>query len=65
MTTPRRSPLFPLVWVLVVLLAIVHQDLWWWDDRTLVLGFLPLGLGYHALFSIACAITWALAVRHA
>ena len=51
------------VWGLVILLAILHQDLWLWDNRTLVLGFLPMGLFYHAVFSIACAIVWAMAVK--
>ena len=48
-----------LVYGLIVLLAILHQDWWWWDDsETLVLGFVPIGLAYHA------AILWALAVRY-
>jgi hypothetical protein len=65
MTTDRPSPVRPVVWVLVVVLAVAHQDLWAWDDRTLLLGFLPLGLAYHAAFSIACAAVWALAVKFA
>lgn len=47
-----------------ILLAILHQDFWWWDDTTLV-GFMPIGLFYHALFSIAAAAIWALAVMFA
>jgi len=54
-----------LVWALVALLAIVHWDFWYWDDRTLVFGFLPIGLAYQALFSLACGLTWWLAVRFA
>ena len=53
------------VWIIVVLLAILHQDFWWWDDRTLVFGFMPIGLFYHALFSLACGVTWWLAVKFA
>ncbi len=50
---------------LIVLLAIFHQDWWWWDDsETLVLGFLPIGLAYHAGISAVAAILWALAVRY-
>ena len=53
------------VYVLIVLLAIVHQDIWWWDNKELVLGFMPLGLFYHALFSCMAAGVWALAIKWA
>ena len=54
-----------LVYALIVLLAILHQDFWWWgDSETLWFGFMPVGLGYHALVSMAAAALWALAVRH-
>ena len=33
-----------LVWTSVILLAILHHDFWFWDDRRLVLGFMPIGL---------------------
>ena len=56
------------MWILcagVVALAILHQDVWFWDDRRIVLGFLPIGLAYHAGFSLAAACLWAGAVRFA
>ena len=53
------------VWIAVVVLGIVHQDFWWWADKRLVFGFLPVGLAYHALFSVAAAVVWAGAVRWA
>jgi hypothetical protein len=43
----------------------MHHDFWWWDDRTLVLGFLPIGLAYHASFSVAASLLWLLALRWA
>jgi len=46
-------------------LAILHQDFWWWGDRSLLLGFLPIGLAYHAGFSVAAGVLWALACRWA
>jgi len=49
------------VWGLVVLLLILHQDNWFWDDNTLVFGFMPVGLLYHAGISVAAAFTWYLA----
>jgi hypothetical protein len=48
-----------------ILLAILHQDFWWWDDRTLFFGFLPIGLGYHALYSCMAAGLWLAAVKFA
>jgi len=51
------------VWALVALLIIAHQDIWFWDDTTLVWGFLPIGLAYHAGISLAAATTWFLATR--
>jgi len=54
-----------LVWVLVVFLAIVHFDFWFWDDRTLLFGFMPVGLGFHAGFSVSCGVVWFLAVTYA
>jgi hypothetical protein len=65
MSTTRASGATRVVWALVVLLAILHWDFWYWDDRTLVLGFLPIGLAYQAGFSLAAAAVWAAAVRFA
>ena len=54
-----------LVYALLVCLAIIHQDFWWWDHyEPLVFGFLPIGLAFHAAVSVAAAVLWALAVKH-
>ncbi|MEM6329691.1 MAG: hypothetical protein AAF790_05520 [Planctomycetota bacterium] len=58
-----------LVWALVVLLVIVHQDFWFWDvgtaeDGWLVFGFMPVGLFFHACISVAASVTWFLATKH-
>ena len=50
------------VWALVALLAVVHYDFWYWGDASLVLGFVPIGLAYHAAYSLACGLTWLVAV---
>ncbi len=53
-----------LVYGSIILLALLHQDFWWWDDSdTLVFGFVPVGLAYHAILSLAAACLWALAVK--
>ena len=49
------------VWGLVILLIILHQDFWYWETDTSVMGFIPIGLFYHALISIAASATWYLA----
>ncbi len=47
----------------IILLAFLHHDWWWWDNsETLVFGFVPIGLAYHAGISLASGILWALAV---
>ncbi len=47
--------------LLLIVVALLHQDNWNWSDKTLVLGILPIGLAYHAAYSILAAITmWAL-----
>lgn len=53
------------VWGLVVLLLLIHQDFWFWDDPTLVFGFMPVALLYHAGISVAASITWYLATLYA
>lgn len=46
-----------------ILLAVLHQDFWYWDDPTLVWGgIIPIGLAYHMMFSVLASLIWALAV---
>ena len=50
----------------VAVLYVLHQDNWYWKaPRPLVFGFLPVGLAYHAAFSIAAAGVLWLLVRYA
>ena len=46
----------------MVLLYLLHQDVWFWRDaRPLVFGFFPIGLFYHAVYTVACsAVLWLL-----
>jgi hypothetical protein len=50
---------------LVAALYLLHQDFWFWRAaRPLVFGFLPIGLFYHAAFTLACSIVlWVLVKR--
>ena len=54
-----------LVWTLVVVLLILHQDNWYWDDPTLVFGFMPITLLYHAGISVGAGVTWFLVTQFA
>lgn len=50
----------------VATLYALHQDVWFWRSaRPLVLGFLPIGLAYHALYCVAAAALMWLLTRHA
>jgi hypothetical protein len=41
----------------VVVVYALHQDIWLWRTaRPLVFGFLPVGLAYHAGYSILAAL---------
>lgn len=53
------------VYGLIVLLGILHQDFWWWNSiEPLVFGFIPIGLAYQAGVSVAAGILWAFAVHY-
>jgi hypothetical protein len=47
---------------LVVLLYALHQDVWLWREaRPLVFGVLPVGLFYHAAYTVLTAVSlWVL-----
>jgi Protein of unknown function (DUF3311) len=55
-------------WLLVLLVLVVyalHQDFWNWTNSDLVFGVLPVGLAYHAGFSVLAAVMMAILVRYA
>ena len=47
---------------LVTALYVLHQDFWFWRTATpMLFGFIPIGLSYHALFTVAVsALMWML-----
>jgi hypothetical protein len=50
----------------VAVLYVLHQDIWFWRTaRPLVFGFVPIGLAYHAAFSVAAAVVLGLLVTFA
>lgn len=48
-----------------LILAVLHQDFWNWDNARLVFGFLPAGLAYHAAFSVVASLFWLAVNRFA
>ena len=55
-----------LLTAMIVGVYILHQDYWnWKTPEPLVFGFLPIGLAYHAGYSILAAIMMAVLVKFA
>ena len=51
--------------LLVLVVAVLHQDFWFWTDRSLVLGFVPVGLAYHIGYVLLASATLWVLVRFA
>ncbi len=49
---------------MILILLVLHQDNWFWTDGTLVFGFMPIGLFYHACLSVAAGATWFWAIKY-
>jgi hypothetical protein len=53
-----------LLYLALVALYLLHNDLWLWNDARLVFGH-PVGLAYHIGFAIVTSIVLTLLVIHA
>jgi hypothetical protein len=53
------------MWFLFALLVVLHHDWWFWNNGYLVFGFLPIGLGYQILISLAASVLWGWAAFNA
>ena len=55
--------------VAVVALYVLHQDFWFWNTPyflgVIPFGFIPIGLFYHACFSVAASLLMWMLVRYA
>ena len=52
------------VLLVAAVLYVLHQDIWFWRTATpLVFGFLPVGLFYHAAYTLLVAVLLAWLVR--
>jgi Protein of unknown function (DUF3311) len=54
-----------LLFLMVAGVYVLHQDNWNWKDSGLVFGFLPVGLAYHATYSVLASVMMALLVKFA
>ena len=55
-----------LLFLLIAVVYVLHQDFWNWRTAyPLIFGFLPIGLAYHAAYSILAAIMMAILVKAA
>lgn len=47
-------------------LYVLHQDFWNWDrSEPFIFGFLPIGLAYHAMYSVMASVMMWILVRYA
>ncbi|HEY3138807.1 MAG TPA: hypothetical protein VGL29_22485 [Blastocatellia bacterium] len=52
--------------IIVAALFVLHQDFWFWRSaHPLVFGFIPVGLFYHACYTVVVAIVLWVLVSHA
>ena len=53
-----------LVALVTALIYVLHQDFWFWRSaRPLVFGFLPVGLAYHAFYTVGVSLLMLYLVR--
>jgi len=60
-----QRPMRNLIIALFMAMLVLHQDAWNWSADALLLGFLPVALAYHAVFSLLCAALGYMAIRYA
>ncbi len=52
------------IWGLMVLLVLLRNDFWFWQNNFLVLGFAPVILVHQVVISLAAATLWFLAIQY-
>jgi hypothetical protein len=66
MSLPTTKSSRKWVWIAMAVLAVLHQDIWFWNNpEPYIFGFIPIGLAYHAAYSVAAAIIGVLAIKYA
>jgi hypothetical protein len=55
-----------LLFLFILAIYVLHQDFWnWAKSDPLIFGFLPIGLAYHAAYSVLAAAMMAVLVLFA
>ena len=62
--TSSSPALRKLLFGLLALFVVLHNDLWWWDDPSFVLGF-PIALTYHLAYCLVAVGLMTLLARFA
>jgi hypothetical protein len=52
------------LYIALILLFILHNDLWFWSDTRLIFG-VPIGLLYHIVFCIVATLLMTALTRYA
>ncbi len=52
-----------LLYGLLVLLFVLHNDFWLWDNAQIVLG-IPIGLLYHIVYCFVATLLMAIIVKY-
>ncbi len=60
----RSKSIRAVLYAALIILYLLHNDLWLWDDASIVRG-LPVGLVYHIAYCLVAAGLMALLVRFA
>lgn len=58
-----KRPIRWLLYALLLLLFLLHNDFWFWETSQLVLG-VPVGLLYHIGFCLAATLLMAALVKY-
>ncbi len=60
----RDESMRKLVYLLIVALAVLHHDVYWWHShKPLLFGFVPVGLAHHVGISLGAGLVGLLAVK--
>lgn len=49
--------------LLIAVMYALHQDIWFWRTPSVVFGILPIGLFYHAAYTLATSLLLWLLIR--
>ena len=49
--------------LLIAVMYALHQDIWFWRTPSVVFGILPIGLFYHAVYTLATSLLLWLLIR--